>query len=179
MIVLTIMLMTCLRIPLIGCYITALRDFFVRVRDAHLTLRPTKCSIGFSSVPYLGHKVGNKCLESKADMVARILEAPRHQDKKQLSSFLGLIGYYCQFIPNFAALAVPLTDLTKKGSPNRLEWGTPQENAFESLKSHTACPPVLRLPDFSKEFALQTDACNDGIGGLACYYNMKATSNTP
>jgi len=25
---------------------------------------------------------------------------------------------------------------------------------------------VLRLPDFSKEFALQTDACNDGIGGL-------------
>jgi len=54
----------------------------------------------------------------------------------------------------------------KKGSPNRLEWGTPQENAFESLKSHIACPPVLRLPDFSKEFVLQTDACNDGIGGL-------------
>jgi len=25
---------------------------------------------------------------------------------------------------------------------------------------------VLRLPDFSKEFVLQTDACNDGIGGI-------------
>ena len=25
---------------------------------------------------------------------------------------------------------------------------------------------MLRLPDFSKEFVLQTDACNDGIGGI-------------
>jgi len=62
-------------------HITALRDFFVRVRNAHLILRTTKCSIGFSSVPYLGHKVGNKCLKPKADMVARILEAPRRDPR--------------------------------------------------------------------------------------------------
>jgi len=34
------------------------------------------------------------------------------------------------------------------------------------LKAYIACPPVLRLPDFSKEFVLQTDACNDGVSGI-------------
>ena len=73
---------------------------------------------------------------------------------------------YRKFIPNFAALAVPLTDLTKNGTPNQLTWTEPQEKAFQALRSHIACPPVLRLPDFAKEFILQTDACNDGVGGV-------------
>ena len=32
--------------------------------------------------------------------------------------------------------------------------------------AHISCPPVLRLPHFSREFVLQTDTCNDGIGGI-------------
>jgi len=29
-----------------------------------------------------------------------------------------------------------------------------------------ANPPISRLPDFEKEFVLQTDACSDGIGAI-------------
>ena len=32
-------------------HISAVRYFFGRVRDAHLTLRPSKCFVGFPSVP--------------------------------------------------------------------------------------------------------------------------------
>ena len=131
-----------------------------------MTLRPRKCSVGFYSVSYLGHCVGNSTLEPKAEMVTKILEAPKPTDKKQLRSFLGLVGYYRKFIPNFAAIAVPLTDLTRKGTPNRLQWQGPQKLAFKSLKAHIANPPVLQLPDFNKEFVLQTDACNEGIGAI-------------
>ena len=63
-------------------------------------------------------------------------------------------------------MAAPLTDLTKKGQPEKLRWEEAQNRAFETLKAHISCPPVLRLPDFSREFVLQTDACNDGIGGI-------------
>ena len=94
-------------------------------------------------------------------MVTKILEAPKPTDKKQLRSFLGLVGYYRKFIPNFAAIAAPLTDLTRKGTPNQLQWQEPQELAFKSLKAHIANPP-----DFNKEFVLQTDACNEGIGAI-------------
>jgi len=94
-------------------------DFLIRVRNAQLTLRPTKCSVGFFSVPYLGHCVGNQSLQTKPDMVNKILQASKPADKKQLQSFLGLIGYYRKFIPNFADTAVPLTNLTKKDQPNQ------------------------------------------------------------
>ena len=50
-----------------------------------------------------------------------------------MRSFLGLAGYYRKFIPRFAEIAVPLSDLTKKGSPMELEWTHDCEEAFETL----------------------------------------------
>jgi len=46
--------------------------------------------------------------------------------------------------------------------------GDAQDRAFKTLKSYTANPPILRLPDFDfeKDFMLQTDACNDGIDAI-------------
>jgi len=49
---------------------------------------------------------------------------------------LGLVGYYQQFIPNFAAISVPLTDMTKKDEPNELVWTEAKNRAFEILKRH-------------------------------------------
>ena len=112
------------------------RDFLTRVRNAQLTLRPTKCSIGFFCVSYLGHCVGNQTLQTKSEMVNKISQAPKPTDKKQLRSFLGLVGYYRKFIANFAAISVPLTDMTKKDQPNQLKWGDAQDRAFETLKSY-------------------------------------------
>ena len=85
-----------------------------RVKNAQLTLRPTKCSVGFSSVSYLGHYVGNHPLQTKSDLVEKIPQAPKPTNKQQVRSFLGLIGFYRKLIPNFATSAVPLTDLRKK-----------------------------------------------------------------
>lgn len=46
-----------------------------------------------------------------------------------------MVGFYRKFIPNFSAIAAPLTDLTRKGQHNKVVWGDPQENAFITLKS--------------------------------------------
>jgi phospholipid-translocating ATPase len=69
-------------------------------------------------------------------------------------------------VPNFALLALPLTDLTKKGLPNVLEWTDAQERAFNSLRQYLVNPPILRLPDYKKQFILQTDAASEGIGAI-------------
>lgn len=72
-------------------------------------------------------------------------------------AFLGLAGYYRCFIPNFSAIACPLTDLTKKWQPETLEWTSDAEAAFQALKSALASSPVLYAPDFNCPFTLQTD----------------------
>lgn len=146
--------------------LTVLRDLFVRVRKANLSIRPTKCSIGYFNITFLGFDVSAEGLKPASSLVDKMLRAPRPVSKKQLRSFLGLVGFYRRFVPHFASVAAPLTDLTKKGSPNTLEWGPAQQNAFVSLRKVIASEPVLCLPDYSKGFLLQTDACNEGIGAL-------------
>ena len=147
-------------------HLMVLRDLFERCRKANLVLRPTKCSVGDSEITFLGHRVSGEGLKPKLDSVDKILETSVPSTKKQVRSFLGLIGFYRKYIPNFAAIACPLTDLTRKGAPNEVEWSEAQQKAFETLKSAVANPPILKLPDFNQVFVLQTDASNVGIGAM-------------
>ena len=101
---------------------SVLREFFCRVREANLALKPSKCFIGYTNLVFLGHKLGQGSLSPNDDLISKIKQAPSPTTKRQLRSFLGLIGYYRAFVPNFAAVAVPLSDLTKKGAPERLIW---------------------------------------------------------
>ena len=99
--------------------------------------------------------------------MTKIRAAPRPTTKKQIRSFMGLAGYYHgDFIPNFAALAAPLSDLTRKGQPNKVEWSEAQEKAYQSIKVILTKEPVLRLPDPTKTYFLQTDASDSGIGAV-------------
>ena len=147
-------------------HVVALREFFCRVRAANLALKPSKCFVGYTDLVFLGHKIGQEGVSPSEELVQKIQQVSPPSTKKQLRSFLGLVGYYRTFVPNFAAIAVPLTDLTKKGAPNILVWTEAQDQSFRMLKQCVCRPPVLRLPDVSKPFILQTDASCDGIGAI-------------
>ena len=58
----------------------------------------------------------------------------------------------------------PLSDLTKKQLPNEVKWEMKQEETFLKLKEALSKAPVLRLPDLSKQFIIQTDASGVGLG---------------
>ena len=87
-----------------------------------MTIRPTKCLSGVNTVDFLGHSLEEGLIGLHKDNVRKIRDAPRPTTKKQIRSFMGFAGYYRDFIPNFAALAALLSDLTRKGQPNRIEW---------------------------------------------------------
>ena len=145
-------------------HMTMLRDVFERIRRAGLTLRPSKCAIGCDEVDFVGHKISNGEVQMDTSKLDKIKNAPQPQTKKEVRSFLGLAGYYRKFIPNFAEIAVPLTDLTKGGQPKKVQWGPSQEKSFQTMKELLTQAPILRLPDFSKPFIVQTDASDTGVG---------------
>ncbi|PIK51749.1 hypothetical protein BSL78_11339 [Apostichopus japonicus] len=86
---------------------------------------------------------GEGRVKPKPDKIKAIQQAERPTTKTQVRSFLGLVGYYRKFVPNFAAVAVPLTNCTKKEEPNVIRWGESQEQAFQTLKSKLASSPYF------------------------------------
>ena len=146
--------------------ISCLRQLFERLRAAQLTARPSKCVVAMGRIAFLGHIVGDGILKPSPEKVEGIRKCKRPCTKKQVRSFLGLVGYYRKFIPNFSAISAPLSDLTKNGQPNKIRWEQEQENAFVSLINQLSQSPILCLPNFEKEFILQTDASDTGIGAV-------------
>ncbi|XP_075539731.1 uncharacterized protein LOC142574564 [Dermacentor variabilis] len=138
----------------------------LKVRTAKLTIKPNKSEIGSPTTCFLGHVVGQGVLQPLKDTANKINTAKRPGTKKELRAFLGLTGYYRDFVPNYAELAHPLTDLTKKGSPNRLNWQTPHEEAFMRLKELLSQQPILKAPDLSRHFVLRTDASSRSLGAI-------------
>ena len=82
---------------------------------------------------------------------------------REVRGFLGLTGYYWQFVHQYGTIAAPLTQLLKKGS---FKWTEEAEEAFMKLKNSMMSLPVLALPDFSIPFEIETDASWYEIGAV-------------
>jgi len=122
---------------------------------------------------YLGHVVGNGEVRPEQSKMEAVENFPIPSTKRHIGAFLGLTGYYRRFIANYANLALPLTDLTKKEAPNRIRWTTACDIAFKKLKKLLCSSPLLRSPDFEKPFILQTDASDRGIGAVLSQVDME------
>uniref|UniRef100_A0A9J8BMN8 Gypsy retrotransposon integrase-like protein 1 n=1 Tax=Cyprinus carpio carpio TaxID=630221 RepID=A0A9J8BMN8_CYPCA len=101
-------------------HLERLRKVLSELRLAGLTANPRKCHLALTKAKYLGYRVGRGLIRPQEKKVAAILSAPRPTTKTQVRAFLGLAGYYRCFIPNFSSLASPLTDLTRKGQPEKV-----------------------------------------------------------
>ena len=64
---------------------------------------------------FLGHTIDKRGLHTTAEKVAAVKLAPTPKNQHELHSFLGLVHYYCKFIPNLATLLHPLNELLKTG----------------------------------------------------------------
>jgi len=147
-------------------HLEELRALFERVRAAGLTVKPSKCHFGYKQVEYVGHVVGGGNLRTMSAKTDKIAHSPVPRTKRQLRSFLGLSGYYRRFVPDYATIAAPLTDLTRGKSPNQIPWDAAQDQAFTRLKNCLCSEPVLRLPDPERPFVLRTDASDVGLGAV-------------
>ncbi|XP_068121096.1 uncharacterized protein [Hyperolius riggenbachi] len=136
------------------------------IRQAGLTANPKKCALGLEEARYLGYIIGKGLIRPQVQKVHAIKEWPQPCTKKQVRTFLGMVGYYQRFVPDFATIAAPLTNLIKGKSSGGITWNKDAEVAFCKLKEVLCSGPVLIAPDFKKKFVVQTDASNVGLGAV-------------
>ncbi|KAL8611041.1 hypothetical protein ACOMHN_042657 [Nucella lapillus] len=147
-------------------HMSQLAEVLMRLKQANLTARPTKCQVGFPDLEFLGFMVGGGAKQPEKSKVEQMISSARPKTTKEVRSLLGLIGFYREFVPNFAAITSPLSDLTKKGQPPVVEWTDAAEQALQTVKERLGAYPILKLPDMSKQFTLRTDASGVGLGAV-------------
>ncbi|GFU25617.1 retrovirus-related Pol polyprotein from transposon 297 [Trichonephila clavipes] len=136
-----------------------------RLRKAGLKVKPSKCKFAQEEVLFLGHRIGSGNRSPSDLKIKAIVDFPRPTTKTQVRSFIGLVGYYSHYIPNYSTIASPLTDALKgKIKKEKITWDEKCEKVFEELKAKLVSQPILFAPDFATDFILQTDASEVVLG---------------
>uniref|UniRef100_A0A3B1IQI2 Gypsy retrotransposon integrase-like protein 1 n=1 Tax=Astyanax mexicanus TaxID=7994 RepID=A0A3B1IQI2_ASTMX len=141
-----------------------LAQVFDRFRQANLKLKPTKCCLFRRQVSYLGHIVSAQGIATDPEKVRKVQQWPQPTCVSEVRQFVGLAAYYRRFVQDFATIAKPLHELTKKHV--RFQWTPECQAAFEELKSSLTSTPVLGYPRDHGNLILDTDASNFGIGAV-------------
>ena len=100
-----------------------MKEVLRRLKDAGLTINPQKCAMAQQEVQYLGYCIGGGAIKPQVGKVSAILETPVPTTKRQVRSFLGVVGWYRRFVLQFSTRAGPLTSHFVLETDHRaLQW---------------------------------------------------------
>lgn len=145
-------------------HLSDLEQVLQRLLLFNLNANREKCHFCCERVKYLGHYITKDGIAVDPQKTAAIANMPSPKTVKQVQSFVQTCSWYRRYIPNFAQVAKPLTDLTKKKAV--WKWEADQENAFQVLKARLISPPILKQADGTKPFVIRTDASDVALGAV-------------
>ena len=114
----------------------------------------------------IGYVVSDKGREPDPDKIVIIDELATPTNAKGIVKLLGHVGWYKELIPDFAKIAIPITQVLRKDC--RFEWSEDCQRAFEELRLKLSTYLVLRPPDWDKPFHVFYDASNVAVGSALC-----------
>ena len=129
----------------------------------------SKCSLFKEEINYLAQWVSKEGVWPSNLNLKAIAECAPPQTYTEVYAFLGLVGHYQWFIKGFACITQPLNKHLTGGPSRKLEWVSLWEDALKSFNAvKWACmsAPVLDFANYTKEFLLETDASEEGLGAV-------------
>jgi len=91
-----------------------LDDVFLKLKEVNLKLNPGKCCFAARSITFLGHVVSHEGTKPDPSKINAVVHFPVPKTVMDVRSFLGLTGYYRNYVRGYSRLAVPLFELTRK-----------------------------------------------------------------
>ena len=139
------------------------------LRDNALSVNVKKSFFFTKRTKYLGHIISGDGIEMDDEKTKAIDEWPMLKTVREVRQFMGLASYYRRFVPGFASVTGPLTDLTKKDRSiqGRITMGTKELASFAKIKELMTAAPIMLVPDVKKgNFHLHADASRIGLGAV-------------
>lgn len=144
-------------------HLNHLRTVLMTLKDNQLYAKKSKCLFFQRELQLPRHVISGEGVTPDPEKIETIQKWSIPTTIKALRGFLGLSGYYRKFVKNYSHVAALMTDLLKK---DKFLWNELAEKSFTTLKEAMISTPVLQHPDFSKPFAIETDACQGGVGAV-------------
>ncbi|MCO5582345.1 hypothetical protein L7F22_036239 [Adiantum nelumboides] len=123
-----------------------------------------KSEFFLKEIQYLGQIISKNGIRMDPAKLEVIKDWPNPRNLHEVRSFIGMCAYYRRFIEKFSLIVGPLHDLTKKNV--KYVWTEKRQQAFDTLKQKLISQHVLALPNLSKPFEVQCDACGDCLGAV-------------
>ena len=129
-----------------------------------------KCQFFKKEIKVLGHVISGNGIKPDEDRVRAIKDFKIPENKRELMSFIGLVGYCRKFIKNLSIISKPLYDLLKedidkKDFMNRIKSEETLE-VIQEVKASISNDALLALPNSVDKFILTTDASCIGVGAV-------------
>lgn len=114
--------------PDFNTHLQNLEGVFANLHKHGLKLRPDKCNLMQQQVKFLGHVVDKHGVRPDPSKISAVVDWPTLTTVRGVRAFLGLVGYYRHFVPNFAKIACPIHALlrgipnSKQSSGRKVDW---------------------------------------------------------
>uniref|UniRef100_A0A3P9KPU5 Gypsy retrotransposon integrase-like protein 1 n=2 Tax=Oryzias latipes TaxID=8090 RepID=A0A3P9KPU5_ORYLA len=135
-----------------------------RLLENKLFVKSEKCEFHVDSVAFLGYILEAGQIKPDPSKLRAVSEWEVPQSRKKLQQFLGFANFYRRFIRNYSSIAAPLTQLTSIKVP--YVWNNAADSAFHELKELFTSAPILIQPDPHKQFIVEVDASDSGVGAV-------------
>lgn len=129
---------------------------FKQLRAANLKIKQAKCKWCTKQIKLLGHIITDTAIKMDMDKIKAIVDWKIPSKVLHIQQFIGICGYYRKFIRDVSKITAPLSAFIKKDC--KCVWSNECQQAYDELKRKLISYPILRKPDFKKQFIIHTDA---------------------
>ena len=136
--------------------------------DPGVIVSRSKAQVVQTNITYLGLSISHQ--QITPDRIQALINSPLPKTKREILSILGLLNFFCIWIPNFSLIAKPLYETTKGCLDEPLFNPSLLANPIHQLTQSLLRLPTLHLPDHTRPFFLFAHSNQGQALGLLCQW---------
>nr|CAH7764203.1 unnamed protein product [Callosobruchus chinensis] len=137
------------------------------LKSNNVLLNVNKCTFRVIEVEFLGHILTRTGIKPSPSKVEAIKSFRKPENTTELRSFLGLINYVGNYVPNLATITEPLRRALKEADKeNTIVWKKEQQMSFDRLKEELSNDKYLGYYCPTAKTQLIADASPVGLGAI-------------